>query len=82
MNSIDGAAILAARFSEMAGDVRDGRQADVHAAGALPLFHWVGVEPPHESVPRRDEIGADPASENGRRGLFEWAARHIRRAGS
>jgi hypothetical protein len=81
MNSIDGAAILAARFSELEGDGRDERQAPVQATGALPLFHWVGVEPPHERLPRA-EGGADPSPENGRLRFLERASRRVRRAGS
>jgi hypothetical protein len=42
MNAIAGAAILAERF----GASVDADRAAPLPPGALPIFHWIGVEPP------------------------------------
>jgi hypothetical protein len=45
MNAIAGAAILAERFGASADADRPTPPA-APPPGALPIFHWIGVEPP------------------------------------
>jgi hypothetical protein len=53
MNAIAGAAILAERFGASADKKRAAPTAAV-APAALPIFHWVGIEP-QESPPQVDD---------------------------
>jgi hypothetical protein len=48
MNAIAGAAILAERFGASADADRPAPPA-APPPGALPIFHWIGVEPSSES---------------------------------
>ena len=45
MNAIAGAAILALRFGALPPEPSPAQPAVV-PPGALPIFHWVSVEPP------------------------------------
>jgi hypothetical protein len=53
MNAIAGAVILAERFGASAG-TKPAAPAAAVAPAALPVFHWVGIEP-HESSPQVDD---------------------------
>jgi hypothetical protein len=72
MDAIAGAVILAERFSAMR---RPSRPAPIRTASALPLFHWVGVEPP----------GADsepPAGVGARTTILQLRLRGLAEGGS
>ena len=77
MDAISGAAILAERFSAAASGGIDGRLTCLQAAGALPVFHWVGVEPPDLG----DEGDAGGARMMPARTFLDRATRRFRRAG-
>ena len=47
MNLLEGAKVLADLLEKRHGSKMNVRHAGpVHATGALPLFYWLGVEPP------------------------------------
>jgi hypothetical protein len=54
MDMVKGAKLLAERLEKLHGhEVKIGPAANVKLGGALPLFRWVGVEPPEKSAPGR-----------------------------
>lgn len=57
MNLLEGAKILSDLLEKRHGAAMDIRTADsIEASGALPLFHWLGIEPPDDGR----QVAAEP----------------------